>query len=317
MYFKMTRAAVTVVGGAAALCLGSVPAALASGTQDTTFVPCNAYALWEAINYGNSHSGETLDLAPGCTYYLPHALPEVQTDLTIMGYHSTLTRTRDAGSFSLLKVGGLGCGGGGGGVNIPAGNANLDNQINECKADLTVINLSFGDGGGDIDAGGAIYNAGGTLNVHDGVFSDNTTDEEGGAIYNDGYMTLSNGTFSGNVSPYGGAIDNVGDATIKESSFTWNKAPTLSGDPDNSSGGAIYNDYDLDITDSGFVANSTGGYGGAIDNEDHLTAWHITVTANEADFDGGGIYNDDETTSLFGSFVFGNQPDNCFDVQGC
>src|SRR5580693_1058772 len=68
MYFKMTRATVTVAGGAAALCLGSVPAALAAPAQPATFVPCNAYALHAAIN--DASSGDTLDLAPGCTYYL-------------------------------------------------------------------------------------------------------------------------------------------------------------------------------------------------------------------------------------------------------
>src|SRR5580658_8731583 len=74
MYFKMTRAAVTVMGGAAALCLGSVPAALAAPPQNTYFVPCNPYALHQAI--GHARYGETLDLAPGCTYYLPGALPD-------------------------------------------------------------------------------------------------------------------------------------------------------------------------------------------------------------------------------------------------
>jgi predicted outer membrane repeat protein len=291
MYFKMTRAAVTVAGGAVALCLGSVPAALAAPAQNTTFVPCNPWALHAAID--DASSGDTLDLAPGCTYYLPGALPLITTNLTIVGHRTLLRRAHGAGSFSLLRV------------------------ANSSYADLTVIDMGFGDGGGDINAGGAIYNGGGTLNVDGGYFADNTTDKEGGAIYNDGYMTLTSGTFTGNVAPYGGAIDNVGDAIITDSSFTWNKAPTLYGDPDNSAGGAIYNYYHLTITDSGFVANSTGGYGGAIDNENYTYAGHITVTANAADFDGGGIYNDDETVDLFGSTVFGNNPDNCYEVRGC
>ncbi len=71
MYFEMRRAAVTVAGGAAALCLGSVPEALAAQAPNTDFVPCNPYALHRAIN--NQSFGETLVLAPGCTYYLPDA----------------------------------------------------------------------------------------------------------------------------------------------------------------------------------------------------------------------------------------------------
>src|SRR5580658_2948675 len=128
MYFKMTRAAVTVAGGATALCLGSVPAALAAPAQDTYFVPCNPHALYLAISHQSY--GETLDLAPGCTYYLPGRLPDIKTNLTIVGYHSTVTRTRDAGSFSLLTVGG-GCG------DLGVINANSDDG--DCKRELTEI----------------------------------------------------------------------------------------------------------------------------------------------------------------------------------
>ena len=291
MYFKMTRAAVIVAGGAVALCLGSIPAALAAPAQDTTFVPCNPYALHEAI--ADASYGETLVLAPGCTYRLADALPDIMTKLTIVGHESTLTRTWDAGDFSLLTVG-------------------------DCEAaDVTVINVNFTDGGGDdTDYAGGIYN-GKTLHVEGGTFSGNESDEYGGAIYNDGDMTVTGATFTDNLAPYGGAIYNNHDASIEGSSFTWNKAPTLSGDPDNSYGGAIDNEHDMYLTNSGFVANSTGGYGGAIYTEDDLHAAHITVTANAAGYEGGGIYNDDETVHVFASTVFGNQPDNCFDVPGC
>jgi predicted outer membrane repeat protein len=86
--------------------------------------------------------------------------------------------------------------------------------------------------------------------------------------------------------------------------------------PCDSVGGAIYNDEDLYLANSGFLANSTGGYGGAIYTQDNLHAGHITITANAASFDGGGN-NDDDTVTLSGSIVFGNQPDNCHDVPGC
>ena len=292
MYFKMTRAAVIVAGGAAALCLGSVPAALAAPASGAYFVPCSAGALHAAIE--KADPGATLDLAPGCTYYLPDALPEIMHELTIVGYHSTLTRARDAGGFSLLEVG--------------------------CEAgDLTVINVSFTDGGGyDVGKGGAIYNDGGTLHVTGGTFSDNESNNEGGAIYNDGDMTVDNAAFTGNLAHYGGTIFNSDDSTafIRGSDFAWNKAPTKTGAMlYNSYGGAIYNAGTLHLANSEFLANSTGGYGGAIYNDATLDAAHITATLNSAAF-GGGIYNADDTT-LFASVVFGNNPDNCVDVTGC
>jgi predicted outer membrane repeat protein len=313
MYFKMTRAAVTVAGAAAALCLGSVPAALAAPASSTDFVPCNPYALHTAI--ADASSGETLDLAPGCTYYLPGALPKITIDLTIVGYHSTLTRGQGAPGFSLLPEGGEGCGNGG--PNLPAGNANV-NDGNDCMADLTLINVNFTDGGGyDIGYGGAIDNKGGRLHVTGGIFSDNETDNEGGAIYSDGDMTVVNATFTDNLAHYGGAIENDNEASISGSSFTWNKAPTaVDADLYDSYGGAIYSNGDLYVDNSGFLGNSTGGYGGAIYNDEDLHAAHITVTANAAGFAGGGIYDDGETW-LSASAVFGNQPNNCTYVTGC
>jgi predicted outer membrane repeat protein len=307
MYFKMTRAAVTVAGGATALCLGSVPAALAAPASSTYLVPCNAYALNLAI--GHAHYGETLDLAPGCTYDLPYALPIIKTHLTIVGNQTTLTRTWDAGSFSLLSVGE--CTGGGGITNENSDDPPL------CMSDLTVIKVNFtGGGGSDTDEGGAIDSRG-TLYVEGGTFSENNASEYGGAIYNEGHMTVNNATFTGNVAPYGGAIYNQDDASIGGSSFTWNKAPNPYGDLDNSDGGAIFNDVDMYLANSGFVANSTGGNGGTIYTQDDLHAGRITVVDNAAGFEAGGIYNNDETVTLLDSTVFGNQPDNCYEVPGC
>lgn len=290
MYFKMARTAVTVIAGAAALCFGSVPAALAAPAYSTARVPCSAFALHRAIS--DASSGETLNLAPGCTYHLPEALPDIMTRLTIVGNRSTLTRARHAGGFSLLRVG--------------AGEA----------SDVTVINVDF-IGGGDVNDGGAIDNQG-TLHVWGGVFWLNEAGQKGGAIYSDSDLTVGNAAFAYNHAPYGGAIyTGGGDPSIYGSAFTWNRAAPLRGDPDNSAGGAIYNKEDLDLAYSTFLGNSTDGHGGAIYTDDDLQASHITVTGNRADRSGGGIYNDDETAAVFDSIVFANGPNNCQDVSGC
>jgi hypothetical protein len=202
-----------------------------------------------------------------------------------------LTRTHNAPGFSLLTVRG---------------------------ADLTVISVNFTDGGGyKVGKGGAIDNTGGTLNVTGGTFSGNETDNVGGAIYNDGHMTVKNATFTHNLAPYGGAIENDHNASITRSTFTRNK-PSLNGDPRNSDGGAIYNNGYLYLTHSRFAGNSTGGNGGAIYTQHHLDARHITVTAGAAGLYGGGIYNDaGKTATLFASVVSHNQPNNCNNVPDC
>ncbi len=293
MYFKMARTAATVIAGAAALCFGSVPAALAAPAYSTESVQCSASALHTAIS--GASSGETLNLAPGCTYRLPEALPDIMIRLTIVGHRSTLTRARYAGGFSLLTVG-------------------------NCEAaDVTVISVNFiGGGGHDVSDGGAIDNLG-KLHVWGSVFSFNEAGEKGGAIYSDGHLTVGNSAFADNHAPYGGAIYTGGggvDPSIYGSAFTWNKADKH-GSPDNSAGGAIYNEGDLVLAYSTFLANSTDGHGGAIYTDDDLQASHITVTGNGADRSGGGIYNDDETAAVSDSTVFANQPNNCQDVSGC
>jgi hypothetical protein len=226
MYFKMTRAAVTVAGGVVALCLGSVPAALAAPAQDTSSVPCSPQALNAAIS--TAQHGETLDLAPGCTYRLAGALPSIKTNLTIVGHNATLTRTHNAPGFSLLTVRG---------------------------ADLTVVNVNFTDGGGyKVGKGGAIDNARGTLNVA----------PYGGAIENDHDASITRSTFTRNKPTLhgdprnsdGGAIYNNGYLYLTHSGFVGNST--------GGNGGAIYTQHHLDARHLTVSANTAGLYGGGI-----------------------------------------------------
>jgi hypothetical protein len=273
MDFRLAKTAVTVIGGVAALCIGSAPVALAAQAAPakggTDFVPCSGYALYDAVK--NADYAETM------------------TTITIVGHNSTITQARDAGGITLLEVG-------------------------DCdSADVTVINVNFTNGGGDTDYGGAIRNYN-YLTVRGGTFSGNQSSDGGGAIENDdyGHLTVIGATFTHNGSYDGGAIANYHDATIENSAFDWNSASY--------EGGAIEEDGNyINISGGGFLAN-TAKWGGAIYTEDDLHAQHITVTANavnDPSGDAGGIYNYEGTAVVTGSAVFGNQPDNCFDVPGC
>ena len=75
----------------------------------------------------------------------------------------------------------------------------------------------------------------------------------GGAILNDGDITITSCAFNNNSAEYGGAIDTVGDLTITSSEFNGNTAW---------SGGAIENYHgDLTITSSEFNGNTASGSG--------------------------------------------------------
>lgn len=107
----------------------------------------------------------------------------------------------------------------------------------------------------------------------------------GGAILNEGTLTLTNVTMSGNRGiTEGGAIDNAGTLTINNSMFDGN----TSAGP----GGAIHNSGTLTVTETVFQNNHSITFGGAIYNTGTVTIGNSTIVDNRAISGGGAIYND-------------------------
>ena len=94
-------------------------------------------------------------------------------------------------------------------------------------ASLTVMDSS-GDNSGKITGGyskngGAIINEG-TLTIEGGTITENVAAKEGGAIYNKGTLAVSGGSINNNVSEDGGGIFNGGTATVTGVTITGNSA---------------------------------------------------------------------------------------------
>ncbi|NJN79652.1 MAG: sortase [Anaerolineales bacterium] len=105
----------------------------------------------------------------------------------------------------------------------------------------------------------------------------------GGGIYNNGILTITNSTLSGNSASIGGGISNdLALATITNSTLSGNSATTR--------GGGIDNTGTLTITNSTLSGNSTPLSGGGIYNNNTLTLTNSTLSGNSA-INGGGIYN--------------------------
>src|SRR5260370_14890857 len=156
MHLKLVRAAATTVAIGAAVALGpaSAQAALAKPAPSVTGVPCSASLLAAAIS--GASSGDTLSLAPGCDYVLTAALPDINTDLTIVGNGATLVRSYGAPDFTILTV--------------DSGN-------------VTLVGVGFRNGGGGGSDGGAIYNdGGGNATVRGGSFLGNSGDYGGSSL---------------------------------------------------------------------------------------------------------------------------------------
>ena len=168
---------------------------------------------------------------------------------------------------------------------------------------------------GKADKGGAIYNNG-SLTLSDVKLSDNTADSYGGAVFNNGNLVVGNSVFDSNdivnrgsasVDYGGAAIYNWYDGvlTVSGSNFTNNIKNYKNGDR---LVGAIATIGDATISDSYFV-NNTGRWGGAISTAGYLLAGDDvnTLTVSGSTFkENGGLYG-------AGIFVAGSD----FTVSDC
>jgi len=193
---------------------------------------------------------------------------------------------------------------------------------------LTVKALTLAHGDAGSNWGGAIYNNG-TLTISDSTLSGNSA-EDGGAIENDQTLTITNSTFSGNAaSKFGGAISNPGALTIASSTFSGNSA-TYGGAINDPGGAANYingiyygevpNAGNVSITASTLSGNSASSNGGAIYSGAIFSAGTVTITASTLSGNsttGGAIYNFNGTVTIGGSIIAnGSSGGNCYNHTG-
>ena len=147
---------------------------------------------------------------------------------------------------------------------------------------------------GKADKGGAIYNDG-SLTLSDVKLSDNAADSYGGAVFNNGHLVVGNSTFANNTAEDAGAVYNEGDnSVVGNSTFVNNTATSI--------GGAIINNGKLVVDNSAFEDNAANYYGGAIFNWDDLQVTNSAFDGNDilvrniramdnVDHGGAAIYN--------------------------
>ncbi|MCA9262194.1 MAG: hypothetical protein KDA60_00035, partial [Planctomycetales bacterium] len=146
-----------------------------------------------------------------------------------------------------------------------SGVARVQAGVTAVIAGLTLTN-------GDFVTGGAILNEG-TLTLNE-VYLENNAAENGGAIYNMGQLTINASTISHNSAINGGGIYSDGDATIVNSTLSGNTAIDL--------GGGVYNRNagdDLLLTHT-TITNNTALFGGGIYNNGHVNLASSVVAQN-------------------------------------
>jgi len=122
-------------------------------------------------------------------------------------------------------------------------------------------------------------------------------------ITNEGQLTVTDSTFSGNSAVYGGGIFNYAQLTVTNCTFSGNSAT------DGGEGGGIFNSLgSVGITDSIFSNNSAENGGGIFNGEGVLGVTTSTFSGNSASGSegGGGIYNYDAQLTVARSTFSGN-----------
>jgi predicted outer membrane repeat protein len=210
-------------------------------------------------------------------------------------------------------------------------NSRIFEALGSTTATIENLTLTGGKVTG-ISGGAVLVDSGATVTLKSDTFSSNqalnssTTDGFGGAVENDGTLTVTKCTFQSDSAGFsGGAIDSFGSGstdtlTVSNSKFFSNTATlgyggaistndttTLTSDTFGSSGGgnaagagsgavdafgAVAGTTTLTVTKCTFTDNKltgTSGYGGAISTTDILSVTGSTFTGNSAPYGGGAI----------------------------
>jgi hypothetical protein len=148
--------------------------------------------------------------------------------------------------------------------------------------------------------GGGIYNQG-TLTLTNTTVSGNGGAYFGGGIYNQGTLTLSNSTLSANTCEGAGAgVHNEDVLSVYSSTISGNNVS-------NGPGGGIVNNGTLLLSLSTLSGNLAYDYGGGMLNQGSADVSQSTISGNKASR-GGGLYNAD-VLYLTNSTISSNRSD--------
>ncbi len=303
--YALNGPAAIAIGPAVSFAVNSVNDAPLADPSGTTCVSTDAGActLRAAVQAADNASGPATITLPAGTYTL--SIPSTTGDDP-----STGDLDVDGGSVTIT-------GAGSGSSIIDANGIDRAFAVQDSSS-LTISGVTIehgaqpdaspSDNSSDSGIGGAIYNDG-SLSVTDSTFSDNSSEEGGGVVYADDDATatsITNSIITGSAvgDDDGGAVDvDAGTLTLNGDTITHS---TADGD-----GGAIY------VNDSGSIAISgttisesvANGRGGAVFARDSgsLSIADSTLDDNISDGQrGGAVYVDGVTTTTISDSTISN-----------
>ncbi len=258
-------------------------------------------ALREALGNANGNYAGNGDCAPGL------GNDTIRFDPAVFADEATATITLASQELAISNAGSLsidGRRGDGGRVTLSGNDALRVLRVNSGSvATLSNLNLIRG----HAIYGGAIFNQGNLTLTHC-VLSDNVSMSSGGAISSVGTLLVSHCTLTRNQAVDGGAIHSDEPLTVEYSTLSDNNA--------SEEGGGVYNSWDgaLKVRHSTVSGNVAGSGGGGIYSVGHAQIDHVTLAGNG----GGGLRIDGAATTLRASVVADNSgmPDCAKGVSG-
>ncbi|MBS1370676.1 MAG: DUF4347 domain-containing protein [Lentisphaeria bacterium] len=264
---------------------------------DTNVDTVNPFDGKITLREAAAYAGNTYEFDDGTSYSVGRDITFDGSFFTAGGANNVITLT--LGEISIagnLTITGL-AGGNVPLITVDGNGGRIFHVAGNSAAAISMLGLSNADAGAG--NGGAILNEG-SLTVT-GVKFDGNSAANGGAVYNaaTGILTVRHSLFEGNDATNGGAVYNDGGTvSVTESSFVFNRS--------GNDGGAIFNSGAFELSESTLYRGQAGGNGGAALNaaSGTLTIWNTTIAGNSAAA-GGGISNAG-SASLYNSVVLGN-----------
>lgn len=270
--------------------------------------PCSKAFLVNSINTANSSPAtiDVIDLVAGCIYELDSVEDTTEganglpsiTSPIIINGNGATIRRSLSTQKMALRL-----------FHVAAG------------ASLTLNDLTLLDGLGmnppdvslpTVNYGGAIYNNG-QLSVNNSEITENRAVLRGGGVFNaaTGTIVINNSTLIGNQAmltttpgEHGGGLYNQGTATITNSTFVNNQT--------SQTGGAIANTGTMVISNSTFSGNVTTMLGGsAIVNSGNLDIEYTTIAFNSGGTPSAALLSATDTLVIQNSIISNNLNENC------
>ncbi|WP_433385004.1 hypothetical protein [Micromonospora sp. KLBMP9576] len=266
-----------------------------TGQRAEIRVPCDAGKLVAALVRANAEGGADLRLAPRCRYELTHAFAQPDD------YDGGISDAREAADSAENP----------GDAEAPPRDPRHD------RAGLPVIYQPItirGEGATIVRGPRAeafrffTVRDGGELTLSDAVLRNGLSEAEGGSIYvvHGASAVIERTTLVDSTSlsaeQGGGAIFNDGNMVVTGSRFIANHAAGTEG-----KGGGLLNGGVLDLRDSVFRGNSAVAYGGGLANYRGAAEVDSSVFARNDAAQGGGVASFSARTRLAGTKVVGNK----------